>query len=494
MNNKNMENITDYLRDKYGPWGWMGQRAHDACGINHILPLDFIISCDYGTDIPYYFREDDVFSVEKQEGIRKDWSNEDLNANFKGALGRKIIERWNSYEKQVSLLCYRSVKRLENGSGRMLWKPAIYAVPEKLKKFFDNKVLLYKNMPGLSLPRIPGRVGKPGKNTFSDLRAELSLPFVIQFPYGSSGHFTFIIREEKEYNRLREKYPGTIAVMRKYVDGFSLNVNAVIVSTPEGAKTVCSFPSVQIAGIPECSNFSSAFCGNDYTAALDLGRKLIGQVESHIRTVGAWMAEAGYRGVFGMDFVVDEETVYPVEINPRFQNSTSLHIALNAMSRSGKGTSLFLLHIAEFLQDKDKMMRDYVRKFPERELMRPVKGSQVILHNRMRQSIVKGELSPGAYRPGKDGLMLIRKGASLDICREDNDILITCGVPGVGKMIEPNAPICKVQMRGNALDNAGKRELSPETRKIIYDVYNKLKLKNVHETEMTTAGAASGNN
>jgi len=478
-----MREIAGYLREKYGPWGWMGQRAHDACGINRVLPLDFIISCDYGTDVPYYFREDDVFSVEKERGIRKDWSNEDLGASFKGALGRGILERWNSYGKTVNLLCYRSVKRLESSTGALVRRPRIYAMPEMLKKHFDNKILLQRTLPKLSLSRVPGKVDKLGKVTFNGLRKELSLPFVVQFPYGSSGHFTFIIREEKDYNRLRRNYPGSMVVIRKYVDGFSLNVNGVIISTEDGPRVACSFPSVQITGAPECSNFPSAFCGNDYTAARDLDRKIIRQVQDHVRAIGEWMAEARFRGVFGMDFVVGNGTVYPVEINPRFQNSTSLHAALTGISRSRRGM-LFLLHIAEFLQRNDKTMRRYVREFPFEELMRPLNGSQVILHNRMQRSIVTERLEPGVYRPEGRGLKLVRKGASLDACRNADDVLVTCGVPGPYMAIEPNAPVCKIQMRRSALEGTGKRKLSPGIRKVVSDIYDKFGIKDANKVEM----------
>ena len=478
-----MKKIAGYLREKYGPWGWMGQRAHDACGINRVLPLDFIISCDYGTDVPYYFREDDVFSVEKQRGIRKDWSNEDLSASFKGALGREIAERWNGYGKAVNLLCYRSVKRLENGSAALLRKPTIYAMPERLKRRFDNKILLQRTLPKLSLARIPGKVDKLGNATFNSLRGEFSLPFVIQFPYGSSGHFTFIIREEKEYNALRKKYPDFMVVIRKYIDGFSLNVNAVIISTEDGPRVACSFPSVQITGAPECSNFPSAFCGNDYAAARDLGRGMIRQVEDHVRVIGAWMAEAGFRGIFGMDFVVGDGAVYPVEINPRFQNSTSLYTVLSEMPRRRAGT-FFLLHIAEFLQRDDRIMRKYIREFPFGDLMRPLNGCQVILHNRMQRSVVTEGLVPGAYRPEGRNLTFIREGSSLDVCRNNKDVLVTCGVPKAYTVIEPNAPICKIQTRGSALDPAGKRKLSPETKKIVAGIYSKFGLKDASKVEM----------
>ena len=129
-----MNNIAEYLRDRYGKWGWMGQRAHDAAGINSVFPLDFIISCDYGLDVPYYFREEDVFSIEKKTNKREDWSNEHLKRSLSGSLGREIFSRWNEYDSRVNLICYRSVRKLEKGSKRLLRSPVIYSARESLKK------------------------------------------------------------------------------------------------------------------------------------------------------------------------------------------------------------------------------------------------------------------------------------------------------------------------------------------------------------------------
>jgi len=472
-----MKNISAYLKEKYGQWGWMGQRAHDAVGINKVLPLDFIICCDFGADTAYYFEENDVFSIEKERKVRKDWSNEDLKASFEGSLGRKIFKRWNGSKNRINLLCYRSIGFLEK---RAEGDPAlkIYAVPEKLKNYFDNKVRLYETLPSLSLPRIPGKICEPGKNSFNDLKNELSLPFVIQFPYGSSGQFTFIIKDKKTYESLRGQYPRERVVMRKYVDGFSLNVNAVIVSSDSGAKTVCSFPSIQITGLAECGNFPSAFCGNDYSAARSLKKNTIEQVKSYVNSIGAWMGKSEYRGIFGMDFVVEGEKVYPVEINPRFQNSTSLFNAINALSGVNGENTLFMLHIAEFLQKEDKIVREYLNNFPFASLMSPIDGSQVILHNTMERGVMAQEGIPGAYRLEGNTLLLVQKGASLDVLSGAGDVLITCGVPRRNTIIEPNAPICKVQFLKNALDPSSRRKLSAEMKNIVPEIYNMFGLDN----------------
>jgi len=469
-------NVTEYLKDRYGRWGWLGQRAHDADGINKVLPLDFIISCDYGTDTPRFFNSEDVFSIEKNEKVRKNWSNEHLKDSLKGSLGRRVFKRWNEYDEPVNLLCYRSINRLEKKSRSLSRGLSIYAVPESLKKYFDNKITLCRKLPRLPLKVIPCIIIQLGKSGFRQIKEEVSAPFVVQLPYGSSGNSTFLIRNEKEFKRISMRHKGKAATARKYIDGFSINVNGIIVSTVDGPQTFCSFPSVQIVGVPECSSFSTAFCGNDYATASQLDKKLLKQVENTVKSVGSWMADKGYRGIFGMDLVTDNNDLYPVEINPRFQNSTSLYTILEHIQKPGKG-SLFLLHIAEFLQDSDEVMRDYVRDFPYAGLMEPVKGSQIIVHNRAVPTIVRGDLTPGIYRMKKGEMEKVSEDVSFTGIVGDDEFLVTCAVPAPFTEIEPDAPICKLQIPGPALDPASRRKLSRPVRSIVANIYEGFALK-----------------
>lgn len=479
-----MKNITQYLKERYGAWGWLGQRAHDAEGINHILPLDFIISCNYGREVPIFFDEKDVFSVEKVKGIRKNWSNEDLASSLKGAMGNEIFSKLKAHKKGVNLLCYRSVKRLEKNPWGVK-NLRVFAMPEKMKKHFDSKILLFRNLQKLDLNTIKSTLTNPLKATFKELKEEFKTPFVVQFPYGSSGSSTYIIRKEEEYLALCEKEKGTLAVIRKYISGFSFNGNAVIVSTPKGTRTITSYPSMQITGRPECSSFRSAFCGNDYTSSRNVDKRLIKQTERQMKLVGEWMGKAGFRGVFGMDFVVENDVVYPVEINPRFQNSTSLYTVMkDAEGRGDK--NLFLLHIAEFLQRKDSRMKKYIENFPLEVLAEPTRASQVIIHNKKNTSaVITGDLEPGIYTESGGKLTFTSPSASLRDCKK-GDVLITCGVPSSYTKVEANAPICKIQGLDSALEEKTKKKLNDRMKRIVSFVYRKLSLK--EEAKMEMAG------
>jgi len=471
-----MRDITEYLRERYGSWAWVGQRAHDAAGINRMMPLDMIVSCDSGLEISYYFDEAGHFSMEKRKRHRKDWSNEDLHTALTGSMGREIFARWERARRGVNVLCYRSLRRIEEYARTRPGKVRIYAVPEKLKRYFDNKILLYENTVRLSMPRIPGKVTFLTGTSFRDLRSEVGLPFVIQLPYGSSGHGTFIVRDESEYIVARARCGNRRVIARRYVKGFSMNVNAVIVSGENGPKVLCSCPSVQITGIPECSNFPASFCGNDYTAARDVERSVIRRVEACVNAAGMWMAERGYRGIFGMDLMVDKGEVYPVEINPRFQNSTGLHNSVKAAARSGKGV-LFLAHAAEFLQRDDRRLREYVRSLKAEDFRRPVMGSQLIIHNRMERTVVTGGLSPGGYRPEEKKVTFVKEGAELTRGLEHGGMLITCGVPAPGMTAEPNAALCKIQARESILNGGDSRKLSKRAKKMVKEIYDRLGLE-----------------
>jgi hypothetical protein len=125
-----------------------------------------------------------------------------------------------------------------------------------------------------------------------------------------------------------------------------------------------------------------------------------------------------------------------------------------------------------------------VDDFDLRDLALPLNGSQVILHNGPRRTVVTGGITPGIFNMKGGKLILSMQEASLAECRKEGDILVTCAVPKPFTVIEPGAPICKVQMRKAVLNRDNLRRLSPETAKIVRSVYEKIGLRDACEAEM----------
>jgi hypothetical protein len=103
------------------------------------------------------------------------------------------------------------------------------------------------------------------------------------------------------------------------------------------------YPSVQLIGIPDCVTRPFGYCGNDYGLAKDLDRAVLDQVESATVTIGNWLRSYGYRGTFGVDFLVHDGVPLFTEINPRFQGST--HASCKLAIDAGE-SCLMLEHLA----------------------------------------------------------------------------------------------------------------------------------------------------
>lgn len=468
-----MKELTRILKDRPEKWAWIGQRAHDAAGISKIVDLELILSCDWGRETSELFTSAEVFSLEKDLKLRKDWSNEHLAESLNASVGRAFLDRISGKEA-FNLISYRSLMVLEDkapGSGARL-----LASPLELKRKFDNKILFHQALPGLGINTIKGFISRPCEISYDEVRRRLDGDFVLQRAFSSSGVNTFLVKESSQYRTLVERFSGEEVLIRKLIPGYSVNVNAVVYPTPSGAKVALSWPSVQITGAAECSNFASSYCGNDYASACGIPEEVIEKVRRITVKVGEWMAESGYRGLFGMDHMVRGGDVFPVEINPRLQNSTSLLTVLENIERPDEDT-LMALHLAQFFTGHDPAGEMLASLAPD-EFLKPVKGSQVILHNPLQRSIVGEGFVPGVYRLKGPDLQLLEPGGAMPEDMPEDAFLVSCGVPVEGCLVEPNAPLCKIESRGPAVAD-DMNSLSRHSRERIRAVYGKLGLREI---------------
>ena len=461
-------NFPDYLKGTYCKWAWLGQRAHDGWGVNHVLGLDLIISCDEGLETKLFF-DKTWFSLEAEKKKRLNWSNEDLGSSLQTEYRDRFLEYLKRTPGSLNVLAYRSATSMEELSKQFPSKLRICSATESLKSFLDNKVLFREKLKELDLPFIPGKIINLG----SYILKERELPVVIQFPYGSSGSSTYMVKTERRFKELTNLFRNHKVNMLEYLDGFSINVNGIVLSE---TGIYCSYPSVQLVGLPECSNSATVFCGNDYSATERLTPHIIEKIRYTTERIGIWLAREGFRGVFGVDMLVKDGELFPVEVNPRFQNSTGLFTMLE-IAQERKDLLIFL-HIAEFLRE-DKNLQEYTREFDKDLLMEPLFGSQVILHNLYSKVKVSGQVMPGVYRFSHNKeLEFVRSGVSLLDCKDSQDFLVTCGVPEKDKTIEEGAAICKIQTRKSLLGQDLKT-LKSEISEFITELYKAFSLEKI---------------
>ncbi|MBB1247213.1 ATP-grasp domain-containing protein, partial [Streptomyces durbertensis] len=122
-----------------------------------------------------------------------------------------------------------------------------------------------------------------------------------------------------------EAWAGHTLRLSRLVPGLPLTVSACAAAD----RTVVSAVSHQLVGLPELTPGWGTHCGNQLVDDADLPAPLLARVRDTARAVGDVLRRHGFRGVFGLDLVVDDRvddngTPVVVEINPRFQTVASL--------------------------------------------------------------------------------------------------------------------------------------------------------------------------
>jgi hypothetical protein len=178
---------------------------------------------------------------------------------------------------------------------------------------------------------------------------------------GSGG--TGITRIETE-SALADHWPedpeAFVSVASFIADALPVNVGATVWAD---AVTIHR-PSVQLIGIPGCVTRPFGYCGNDFGAAVALPSSVIDEIEQSTIVIGNWMRSHGYRGTFGVDFLVHDGRPLFTEVNPRFQGSTS---AASRLDIEEGMPCLVLEHVAAMLDcpaPPNRPLREQVASSP----------------------------------------------------------------------------------------------------------------------------------
>lgn len=146
--------------------------------------------------------------------------------------------------------------------------------------------------------------------------------------------------------QLREAWPDVdeafVSVSRFLSGGVPVNVGATV--WRDGVTV--HHPSVQLIGLTSCVTREFGYCGNDFGLARDLDLAMIDQIEQSTVVIGQWLRQHGYRGGFGVDFLIYDGKPLFTEVNPRFQGSTQASCRLSIESNEA---CLMLEHVAAWL-------------------------------------------------------------------------------------------------------------------------------------------------
>jgi predicted ATP-grasp superfamily ATP-dependent carboligase len=219
----------------------------------------------------------------------------------------------------------------------------------KIVSRFENKAWLRENFSD-SLrftPYIIETFKKLQKaKSYDRLREALSANLVIQHPTLAGGRGTFFVSNEKEYIR-------TMTSLSQFIEsqGEKIVVSKWLSSPLERTLQCCVTNDEVLVGPPQAQLVrhplltldepgAIQFCGGRIHRGL-LSDEQFKAAADTARIIGESLRSSGYRGIFGVDLLVQGSEVWFIEVNPRLTGLTPLLTSIQ------KNIPFRLLHILE---------------------------------------------------------------------------------------------------------------------------------------------------
>ncbi len=166
-----------------------------------------------------------------------------------------------------------------------------------------------------------------------------SKTFVIQSSLGSGGNETIVLSSSNDNNLINTLHMPYVIASEYYSK--SLPVNQHLIITLDNV--YCLPLSIQI--IEKTKRHRLVYRGGDFSSAASIPPRKQKEIREYGLIIGKLLSSSGYRGCVGIDYLIYNNQVWFIEINPRFQSSSRL---LNE-NLIGKGyPSLYELHIKAF--------------------------------------------------------------------------------------------------------------------------------------------------
>ena len=215
----------------------------------------------------------------------------------------------------------------------------------KMRNFMDNKVNTNRIAEKAGVPCVP-YVLSPVKDYkhLTEVSKKLGTDLVVQTPYGDSGHTTFFIKTEEDFDKYKEEIVAEKEVkVMKRINCKGSAIEACV--TRHG--TIVAPLMTELVGFKELTPYQGGWCGNEiYPNAFT--QKLRARARKYTQLFGDQLRKEGYKGYFELDFLIDQDNgeIYLGELNPRVTGASSItNHAVFALSDA----PLFVFHILEWM-------------------------------------------------------------------------------------------------------------------------------------------------
>ena len=252
-----------------------------------------------------------------------------------------LIESRGGNPVATFLMFDEKSEELAKELGMEVWFP-----PAALRNRCDNKMETVRigNKAGVrSVPNALEKVGSYAQLLEIADRNGLGHDLVIQSAFGDSGHTTFFIASEADFEKHKDEIvndPEVKIMKRINCRGATLEACATQSGTLVGPLLT------EVVGATELTPYKGGWCGNEvFPGAFSEGVRA--QAREMAEKFGNQLISEGYRGYFDLDFLIDEDTgeVWLGELNPRVCGASPM---TNHAAFAYADAPLFLFHLLEF--------------------------------------------------------------------------------------------------------------------------------------------------
>jgi hypothetical protein len=280
---------------------------------------------------------------------------------------------------------------------------------------------------------------------YAALRRRFGRVFVAQRPRGNGGRGTYLITAEADVPALPVRSRWLISA---YAGDTVLNFHGFI---PVQGSPLVLRPSVQLTDVVGIGSGFGQYSGSDFAAPARLSAVALSRCRDAMRRIASALRELGYRGVFGVDFVVRGDDARALELNRRMQGSTWL---LGELELDAGALPTMLRHVLE---------RQGISTTSDVDLSPRAGGQLIIRHTGVPARLLRAPQSGVHWLRGGQ-LCWRRPGWGLLECGPRDCAVVN--VPQPGTLLYPGAILARLVTRtaltktnGSALTTYGQRIL-----------------------------------
>jgi len=251
----------------------------------------------------------------------------------------EYIKSFGRYPKAVFLMFDKKTESLAKEVGMKVWFPKA-----KLRNRVDDKIETVRIGDKAGVPSVPNILARV--NSYNDMRAKsksLGQNLVIQTAYGDSGHTTFFISTEADFNKHKDEIIDAPEV--KIMKRINCRGSAIEACTTK-AGTIVGPLMTELVGFKDITPYKGGWCGNEIFPKA-FTQQIRDQAREYTFKFGEQLRKGGYRGYFELDFLIDinNNELYLGELNPRITGASSM---TNHAAFAHADAPLFLFHLLEF--------------------------------------------------------------------------------------------------------------------------------------------------